>query len=196
MSDNFMKVIKGYKIDPLIFTFKFACQCNGECCHYGVYTDFDEFTNIIKTKDEIIPCLDSTQSKNISKWFEKPEEDDDFDSGVAVGTEIINKKCSFLDREGYCTLQKLSLQNGEHKWKRKPLYCILFPVTIFEGAITVDHEHIDRLKHCNKFPINNSTIVEYCKEELIHILGEDGYAELLEYRDIYLKESEERKIYV
>lgn len=196
MSDNFSKVIKGLKIDPMIFTFKFACKCNGECCHYGVYTDFDEFVQIMKTKDEIIPCMDSTQNKNITKWFERPEEDDDFNSGIAVGTEIINRKCTFLDKEGYCTLQKISLQKKEDKWKRKPLYCILFPLTVYQGALTVDHEHIDRLKYCNKYPVNNSTIFEYCKEEIIHLLGEDGYEELSQYREEYFRELEESKMYV
>ncbi|MCK7528343.1 MAG: hypothetical protein MZV64_67625 [Ignavibacteriales bacterium] len=50
--------------------------------------------------------MDETQSKDIDEWFEEPEEDEDFESGVAVGTEIINDKCTFLDKNGLCTLQK------------------------------------------------------------------------------------------
>ena len=91
--------------------------------------------------------MDETQSKNIDEWFEEPEEDEDFESGVAVGTEIINGKCTFLDKNGLCTLQKLAMIEGEHKWKYKPIYCVLFPLTIFEGALTIDDEHIDRLKY-------------------------------------------------
>ena len=87
--------INGLKIDPKIFTFKFSCKCTGECCWYGVYTDSKEAEKIIEIKDKLIPLFDKTQVKDTTKWFELPEEDEDFDSGVAVGTEVINNKCTF-----------------------------------------------------------------------------------------------------
>ncbi|HPI38481.1 MAG TPA: DUF3109 family protein [Ignavibacteriaceae bacterium] len=180
------KIINGLKIDPLIFTFKFNCKCNGECCNYGVYTDLKENEMILSIKDKIIPLMDETQCKDVEKWFENPEEDEDFESGVAVGTEIINGKCTFLDKEGLCVLQRLALKENLHKWHYKPQYCILFPLTIYEGALTIDDEHIDRLKYCNKECLNGTTIVEHCKEELIHFLGTDGYDELINYRNEYL----------
>ena len=181
------KIIKGLKIDPQIFTFSYACRCNGECCHYGVYTDLKEHKFILSIKDLIIPMMDETQSKNIDEWFEEPSEDDDFESGFAVGTEVINNKCAFLDKDGLCVLQKLADIDGVHKWEYKPLYCILFPLTIFENTLTIDDEHIDRLSHCNKNNINCTTsIFDYCKEELIHLLDNDGYQELEDYRNEYL----------
>ena len=130
--------------------------------------------------------MDESQTTDTSKWFEAPEKDEDFESGVAVGTELHNAKCVFLDKEGLCTLQKLAILNNEPKWKYKPLYCILFPLTIYNGAITVDDEHIDRLKTCNKFPTAATTIYEACIEELKHFFGENGFAELEEYRKEYL----------
>ena len=186
MAQQFSKEIKGTKIDPIIFTLKFSCKCNGECCYYGVYTDLKERDVILGIQDKIIPLMDETQTTDVSKWFEEPEKDEDFDSGVAVGTELHNSKCVFLDKQGLCTLQKLAILNNEHKWKYKPLYCILFPLTIYNGAITVDDEHIDRLKTCNKFPSAATTIYETCTEELKHLLGEAGFAELEEYRKEYL----------
>lgn len=186
MDKDFTKVIKGLKIDPQIFTFKFSCNCTGECCHYGVYTDLKEHQLIISIKDRIINSMDESQTKDIFKWFEPAEEDEDFESGVAVGTEINNGKCTFLDKNGLCTLQKLAIEENAYKWKYKPLYCILFPFTVFEGALTIDDDHINRLKTCNKNPIKETTIFEACKEELIHFLGQDGYNELEEYRDEYL----------
>lgn len=192
MNKKFEKKIKGYYIDPIIFTFKFACACNGECCHYGVYTDLKEHHTILANKNLIISNMDDSQTKEISVWFEQPEEDDDFDSGVAIGTEIHNDKCTFLDKNGLCSLQKMAINRNEWKWKYKPLYCILFPLTIYEGALTVDDEHIDRLKYCNKHPISEQTIVEYCKEEIIHLIGEDGYDDLIKYRDEYLSKINEK----
>lgn len=182
------KFINGIKIDPNIFTFKFGCRCNGECCHYGVYTDLKESELILSIKDKIIPLMDETQSKNISDWFEPAEEDEDFESGIAVGTEIINNKCAFLDKNGLCVLQRLALMEGEHKWKYKPMYCVLFPLTIYQNTLTIDDEHIDRLHYCNKFPVSDTTIFEACQEEIHYFLGDEGFKELLSYKEEVLSQ--------
>jgi len=187
MSEKFTKEINGLKIDPQIFTFSFSCNCSGECCYYGVYTDLKEHKMIMSLKDKIIPMFDETQVKDTEKWFEAPEEDEDFESGVAVGTEVINGKCTFLDKDGLCTLQKLANLEGEYKWKYKPLYCILFPLTIYENALTIDDEHIDRLKTCNHHPSSERTIYDSCKEELKHFFGEEGFRELEKYKIEYLE---------
>lgn len=181
------KYINGIKIDPIIFTFKFSCSCiGGECCIYGVYTDLKECEKILSIKDAIIEIMDETQSKNINDWFELPEKDDDFESGVAIGTNIVNKKCAFLDKSGLCTLQKLALAQGRHKWEYKPIFCVLFPLTIYQGTLTVDDEHIDRLNTCNKYAHENYTLFDSCKEELRFFFGEQGFAELEKYREEYL----------
>ncbi len=191
--EKFTKEINGIKIDPKIFTFPFTCKCSGECCYYGVYTDLKESEAILEIKDKVLPLFDETQSKDISTWFEPPEEDEDFDSGVAVGTNVINGKCSFLDKDGLCTLQKLAMMEGEHKWKYKPIYCVLFPLTIYEGALTIDDEHIDRLKTCNKDLNSGQSIFDACREELQHFLGAEGLAELDAYKEEYLNSNDSQQ---
>ena len=57
MAKKFEKVIKGLKIDPLIFTFKFNCDCTGECCYYGVYTDSFEAKRILRIKKKFLNIL-------------------------------------------------------------------------------------------------------------------------------------------
>lgn len=178
--------IKGLRIDPKIFTFKFGCKCTGECCLYGVYTDLNESKKILSIKNRLIPLLDESQVKDAGKWFEATEKDDDFESGIAVGTEIHNHKCTFLDKEGLCSLQKLAIKEGEYKWKYKPQFCILFPLTVFEGALTIDDEHIDRLKTCNKNPMPATTIYEACVEELRHFFGEENFKILENYKQRYI----------
>ena len=185
----FTKKINGVFIDPKIFTFKFFCKCAGECCNYGVYMDLKERDMILEIKNKILPLLDETQSPDTKVWFEPPEIDEDFSSGVAVGTEIINGKCTFLDKNGLCTLQKLAINEGEEKWKYKPMYCILFPLTIFEGALTIDDEHIDRLKSCNSNSANDLSIYDACKEELRHFFSSDQMTELEEYKNEILTEA-------
>lgn len=187
-AENISKKINGILIDPVIFTYKFICNCAGECCYYGVYTDHKEYNTILSIQDKIKEVMDETQSKDVSEWFEPEEKDEDFESGIAVGTEIINDKCTFLDKNGLCSLQKLAIKEGEYKWKYKPLYCILFPLTTFEGVLTIDTDHIDRLPYCNIDPNTQLTMFEACEEELRHFFGEEGFAELENYREEYLNE--------
>jgi len=187
-TENFVKKINGILIDPVIFTYKFICNCAGECCYYGVYTDLEEYQTILSIQDQIKEVMDETQSKDVSEWFEPEEKDEDFESGIAVGTEIINGKCAFLDKNGLCSLQKLAIMEGEYRWKYKPLYCILFPLTTYEGVLTIDTDHIDRLPYCNIDPNTQLTMFEACEEELRHFFGEEGFAELENYREEYLNE--------
>ena len=190
-----VKIINGLKIDPAIFTFKFKCRCiGGECCNYGVFVDYKEYEKILSIKDEVIARMDESQSKNVDDWFENPVKDEDFESGVAVGTNIVNDKCSFLDMHGLCTLQKLSLSKGLHKWEYKPIFCVLFPLVIFEDSLTIDDEHIDRLTSCNRNADSNETIFDSCKEELKYLLGEEGFAELEEYRCEYLNSIKSKEL--
>ncbi|MBA4407737.1 DUF3109 domain-containing protein [bacterium] len=191
MKQKFEKIINGLYIDPAIFTQPFVkscdvCICSGECCYYGVYTDKTEHELIMSVKDKIISHLDDSQTKNADAWFEAPEPDDDFPSGVAVGTEVYNGKCVFLDKQGFCTLQKMAMDEGDYKWKYKPLYCILFPLVIFEGVLTFDDEHLDRMHYCNKPQNQVSTIFDCTKNELKHVLGDQGFGELLKYKEEYL----------
>lgn len=196
MENKFEKKINGLYIDPLIFTHKFVkgcdvCICSGECCYYGVYTDKKEYERILQIKDIIIAEMDDSQCKDSDKWFEEPEQDSDFESGIAIGTQVYNGKCVFLDKQGFCTLQKIALKNGEYKWKYKPLYCILFPLVIYEGVLTIDDDHLGRMHYCNKIQNQVSTVFDACKNELIHLLGEKGYEELLEYRNQYFSQIKE-----
>lgn len=189
MQIEFEKIINGMYIDPLIFTQKFVkgcdvCICSGECCYYGVYIDKKEYEKIMSEKDKIIRHMDDSQTKSPEKWFEEPQADNDFPSGIAVGTEVHNEKCVFLDKQGFCTLQKMALAEGEFKWKYKPLYCILFPLVISEGVLTVDDEHLNDMHYCSKLVNQISTVYDCCKNELKFLLGEKGFEEL----DIYRKE--------
>jgi len=194
INQKFEKTINGMFIDPLIFTQKFVrscdvCICSGECCYYGVYTDKSEFELIMSKKERIIKSMDDSQTKDVEKWFEEEQPDEDFPSGIAVGTELHNGKCVFLDRQGFCTLQKIAMEDGELKWKYKPLYCILFPLVIFEGVLTVDDDHLGRMHYCSKLENQISTVYECCKIELQHLLGEEGFVELEKYREEYLSKT-------
>ncbi len=191
MPQKFEKKINRLFIDPIIFTEKFvqccdANVCFGECCYYGVYADYKEYEAILQMKDKIIKMMDDSQTKDVSNWFEKPEKDNDFESGIAIGTEIYNGKCVFLDKLGFCTLQKIAMDETENWWKYKPLYCILFPLVICEGALTIDDGHMNSMHYCSKMENQSSTIYDSCKEEIKYLLGEEGFKEIEKYRIEFL----------
>jgi len=190
MQHKFEKKINDIFIDPIIFTQRFVkacdiCTCSGECCYYGVYTDKSDYEKILSVKEKVIKYMDESQTEDVEKWFEEPEQDNDFPSGFAIGTEVYNGKCVFLDKQGFCTLQKMAITEKEFKWKYKPLYCILFPLVIFEGVLTVDDEHLADMHYCSKIQNQVSTVFECCKEELRYLLGEKGFEELEDYHEEY-----------
>lgn len=197
---DFMEV-NGMKIDPLIFTQGFVPGCNlsicsGQCCNWGVYMDRDFEPVIMKFENQIKDVMDEHQLKDTSKWFEKElEEDSDFPSGYAIGTELyINNQgvtqCVFKDKRGYCSLQVMAVENGLHKWEIKPKYCIMYPLTIIDNVLTVDNDHSERLDYCGIHKKENytQTIFDAMTEEIKFIIGEEGYNILNEhYKKNYQK---------
>ena len=191
----------GMKIDPLIFTQGFVPGCNisicsGQCCNWGVYMDRDFEPVIMKFENQIKDVMDEHQLKDTSKWFEKElEEDTDFPSGYAIGTELyINHQgitqCVFKDKRGYCSLQVMAVENGMHKWEIKPKYCIMYPLTIIDNVLTVDNDHSERLDYCGIHKKENytQTIFDAMGEEIKFIIGEEGYNFLNEhYKKNYQK---------
>lgn len=192
---------KGMKIDPVIFTQGFVPGCNisicgGQCCNWGVYMDRDFQPVIMEYENQIKDVMDEFQPKDSSLWFEKElEEDSDFPSGYAIGTELFVSdkgitQCVFKDKKGYCSLQVMSVENGKHKWEIKPRYCIMYPITIIDEVLTVDNDHSERLDYCGVHHSENytQTIFDAMTEEIKFILGEEGYNFLNEhYKKNYQK---------
>ena len=176
--------IKQYTISPELYHKGYPagqspCACTSVCCQNGVYADVKERDLILAHKDVIKQCMDETQTTDENLWFEQHEqEDSDFVSGRSVGTEVYNGKCTLLDKAGHCSLQVAAVQQGMHRWALKPVFCVLFPLEISNNVIAFD-DLLDQEQHCctvsTEFDV---PIYEACKDELIHIIGEDGYAEV------------------
>jgi hypothetical protein len=186
--------IKGLKIDPLIFTQGFvpSCDipiCNGQCCDWGVYMDKEFKDVIMKYEPDIINVMDEGQIKDSTKWFEKDiQPDKDFPSGLSIGTEVYktklgNEQCVFKGLNNFCSLQVAAEKKGYHKWEIKPKYCIMYPITIVDNILTYDDSHSQNLDYCGLHKKENfvHTAFEAMKEEIIYILGKDGYNYLNEY---------------
>lgn len=195
-----MRVISNYYIDPLIFDYQFVKNCDiskcyGECCYNGVYADKLEAEKILSVKGKLINIMDDSQTKDYEQWFEDILEDDDFHSGYCQGSNVHNNKCVFLDKIGFCSLQKLAIQENLDKWYFKPKYCILYPLTFVNKIISVDTENLDCHYNCNRFNSEKYSVIETCSEELKYLLGDDGFNQLLEYQIEYSESKITEKVF-
>lgn len=158
------------------------CTCSSTCCEGGVFVDVHERDVIMAHRDLISRHMDHTQTTESSRWFEAEVVDHpDFPSGKAVGTEVINDKCAFLDAGGRCCLQKAAIAEGMHKWAIKPLVCILYPIDISDGIVGFDKMLQDEESCCTIGTSFDVPLFEACREELVHIVGEEGYARMEEH---------------
>ncbi len=176
-------VLSGRKVDTALLEHGFAPECSmqncvGHCCSSGVMADVRERDRILGFRESIKQLMDATQTTDESKWFEKTEEEDsDYPSGRAVGTEVWNGKCVFLNAEGRCTVQLAEEVEGLPRFSLKPFFCVLYPITIDDGVVTYD-DYQERRACCHMSKQYTKSVIKVCRDELIHVLGEEGYREL------------------
>jgi hypothetical protein len=158
------------------------CTCSSACCEGGVFVDLHEKDVIMAHRELIIRHMDETQPTDPSLWFEQEVANDpDFPSGQCVGTGVINDKCAFLDCSGRCCLQKAAVAEGMDKWAIKPLFCILYPIEISDSTVSFDEMLQDEEACCTIGGTFDIPLFEACREELIHVVGEDGYAMMVQH---------------
>lgn len=176
--------IGGHTVDTVILEKSFAggCgpfACESTCCSAGVYVDLEERTKILAHKEIIKKYLDETQTADHTRWFDgEIVEDPDFPSGKAVGTEVMNGKCVFLNKAGRCSLQAAGSAENLGRWALKPFYCVAFPITVEDGVVTFDDFVEEKPSCCSVFDERQTSIVTACREELEFVLGPAGYDEL------------------
>ncbi|MGZ8461487.1 MAG: DUF3109 family protein [Candidatus Deferrimicrobiaceae bacterium] len=132
------------KIDPLIFSTKFPdrCQleqCRSRCCRFGVWVDVEEKKTILAQQDLFTPYL-RPEAEDPETWFGKTEPDRDCPSGLAVETQEVAGACVFYHPDHGCVLQKGAAERGLHEWTIKPRFCVMFPLVVSGGELTVDDD--------------------------------------------------------
>lgn len=135
------------KIDPHVFRAKFPhrCaldRCKSRCCTGGVWADSAERESILRNADLFLPYL-RPEAKDPSSWFGRTQRDPDCASGVAVETAVAGDYCVFFHPGHGCVLQKAAIAHGRHEWEFKPRFCVMFPLVVTEGVLTVDDEMDD-----------------------------------------------------
>ena len=132
------------KIDPHVFRAKFPhrCaldRCKSRCCRGGVWADLGEREAILRNADLFLPYL-RPEAKDPPSWFGETEKDPDCPSGVAVETNVLGEYCVFFHPDHGCSLQKAAIDLGRHEWEWKPRSCVMFPLVVSEGVLTVDED--------------------------------------------------------
>ncbi len=174
-----------YAIDPILFEkgFSKGCgpfACESTCCSSGVYVDIKERELILSHKETVKKYMDETQVADDARWFDgEVVEDGDYPSGKAVGTEVFNDKCVFLNKSGMCVLQIAGTEEKLGRWAWKPFYCVAFPITVDENVVTFDDLLLDEAPCCSFVDNKETTLVDACKEELEFVLGRNGFEELI-----------------
>lgn len=177
-----------YKIDPLLFEkgFSKGCgpyQCETTCCSSGVFLDPSDRDVILQHMEEVKSAMDETQTTNDALWFDNTREEDlDFPSRYAVGTEVFNDKCVFLRKDGRCSVQVVSAEKYNDPWKIKPYFCIAFPISVENGMLTFDDYQQGKTQCCTIVGDTDATLVDSCKAELEFVLGKEGYEQLLDHK--------------
>jgi Fe-S-cluster containining protein len=144
-----------------------------------VYADVRERDRILAHKEIIKQSMDATQTTDDRLWFEtEPQPDQDFPSGMCVGTELHNDKCVFLDGTGRCSLQVAAVNQGLHRWAIKPMYCVLFPIEISERTVSFDDMLQGEQACCSAETRFDTPVFRACKDELVYLVGEDGFGEM------------------
>jgi hypothetical protein len=83
------------------------CKVQLRCCRMGAWVDLDEAKKILKLGIK-------------GGDFFHLEKDDDYPSGYRVGTSVEDETCSFLTRDGLCSIHKIN-------YSLKPDHCKEFP---------------------------------------------------------------------
>ena len=174
--------LRNFRIHENIFRGRFAdgCDvsaCNANCCKGGVWVDMVEHDVILSDADVIRTHMVPGQQKNPARWFNSEiMQHADFPSGRAVRTAVHNDACVFLDDAGRCVLHKASL---DQRRNLKPFFCVIFPLTIEDGELMVDNKQFNPAC-CSLTSDGSLSVVDVCRNELQHVLGDDGTQELRE----------------
>ncbi|MFA4984045.1 MAG: YkgJ family cysteine cluster protein [Candidatus Omnitrophota bacterium] len=83
------------------------CKAKHECCMLGAWVDLEEAKKILELKIK-------------GGDFFHLEKDKDYPSGYRIGTSIEDEPCTFITKDGLCSIHKID-------YNLKPQHCKEFP---------------------------------------------------------------------
>ncbi|HKJ28337.1 MAG TPA: hypothetical protein VJ965_11910 [Anaerolineales bacterium] len=179
MSDSFL-------IDPFLETAHPVQRCGwpdcgAACCMYGAWVDQTLAEDILQHADLIAEYM-SPDLRPPKLWFDgRVEPDEHALSGEVAHTTVLpnpdhygGTACIFLRPDQQCALQTAAQENGLHPWRFKPFYCILHPMEIKEGRITLDDPAVmvGEPASCLRRAETSVPLVDIFHSELDYFLGD------------------------
>ncbi len=170
------------QVDPYIFSAKFPerCRlelCRSRCCRFGVWADLEEKERILAHR-ELFEHLLRPEAKDPERWFGSVEPDPDCPTGMSVETMDIAGACAFFHPDHGCVLQKGAVEAGLHEWRIKPRFCILFPLVVTEGILTIDEDM--KSIWCMKKKNRTQPVALSVRKEIRHLFGQEMERKVLE----------------
>jgi len=170
------------QVDPYVFSAKFPDRCRLElcrsrCCRFGVWADLKEKDEILAQRG-LFEHLLRPEAKDPDTWFGAVEPDKDCPTGMAVETMDIAGACAFFHPDHGCVLQKGAADAGLHEWHIKPRFCILFPLVVSEGELTIDEDM--KSIWCMKQKNRTHPVVLSVRKEIRYLFGTELERKILE----------------
>ncbi|MGA2111541.1 MAG: DUF3109 family protein [Anaerolineales bacterium] len=133
-------------------------ECRAACCDYGVWLDLQEVQDLQAHVAQISPFLEA-ERRDPGRWFRaQSEEDADMPSGRVLASatapmpgRLAGTECIFLRRDYRCALQLAGEALGQHRWRFKPFYCLMHPLTFDSRArltLAATAELVDEAASC------------------------------------------------
>lgn len=170
------------QVDPYIFAAKFPerCrldQCRSRCCRFGVWADLKEKDTILAHRELFVHLL-RPEAKDPESWFGAIEPDEDCPTGQSIETMDIAGACAFFHPDHGCVLQKGAAEAGLHEWHLKPRFCILFPLVVSEGTLTIDEDM--KTIWCMKKKNRTRPVTHAVRKEIRYLFGKEMERKLLD----------------
>jgi Fe-S-cluster containining protein len=145
-----MPLISGVDTAIFIKTFYAECMectfCHDACCHHGADVTALDHGNIQAQADEVEEYLGLPRSRWFSRRWQRGA---DWPGGKATRTRVERRRCVFLNRRGRgCGLHSYALGKGIDVHEIKPMVCLLWPVTWWEGVLLTAEEIHDNSMIC------------------------------------------------
>lgn len=179
--------IKGFRISSEIIRRRFAkCNlhsCKHACCCHGAVIGTERIYKIKKLLPKLFPYMRAEAVKTVKEkgfHLDTVYSRSDFDNSHKHHNLRISKgRCVFLnfDHKGGCVLQKY-VKINKMNFELKPVGCYAFPIDLIGNKLTTyKWKKLPCLKESNNR--KSPRIYKSCKQEIICLIGKDGYNRLL-----------------
>ena len=112
-------------------------RCKATCCYDGVHVSGEEADYIQRiVREKLGDELDATSVIELTERGRKTATRAAVDSELAddFPVHFAKTRCVFLDKQGFCGLQKLALTEKADQWSHKPLTCWMHPLVLIPAG--------------------------------------------------------------